>query len=459
MRGAELASLDFADGVSAAVDTDVDMSVLVRTTSSNFSKAGSGTLKAALPSSATAVSVEGGEFQEQTVASNVLASALMHLDASVPESFEYAADSSDDIEFWRDVRGNGHPYAWRDENRYSGYPTLSADERTGLPTVDFGTTVHNTASPDGKKDKWHNYPNSGKALCLSSRLHVREGYLVLRHNDHATFFGCYEQNPFHPNEVYLVDANNSASILKNQTEWHTDEELINPFGYSWADFAVVGKGVHVLSFAITNACSELADYTNCAGIETLVSDRANIAGGLQLSEVVVFDRNLTAAERTSLRKYLEKKWQTADVDLPLPSHALASLSVACGAKASFLGVTEVAALSGTGTVDGDLVLTEDVILRGTYSGTSVDDGLTVNGSLTIPDEGLCAEITVLSKPHGGDYVDLVTAKSISGDISKLRLSLVDALGRPYTKRPAEVRLENGHLRAVFGRFGLSIVVK
>ena len=464
-------SVSFASGVSARLETDVEMEgTIINTASSSLTKAGSGRLAAVLPESVSALTVEAGEYEILSVASNAMASALIHLDATVASSLEYDPSDATKIVRWNDVRGAGRHYAEKNAARYASSPTLLADAQNGLPVVDFGdTTTMGQAS--GDKTAYNNYPNPGKALCFDEKLLVREGFLVLKSSSVSPILGGWDETSFHYDATHIINANTSVnhslSCLKREAEWRVDENEIDIWNYTWTAYQNEGTGYHVLSFAITNDYATVVSKVNCAPVQNLCADRAYQAGGKKYGEVVLFDRSLTVAERAAVRQHLVRKWNTADIGAET-LRSLGSLALSPDATVSLGGIGAVGAFaaSGVGTVASDFTLSEDAAIDATCRGAGDGTQIAVTGTLTLPSvASLTLTVDMPNDPETGSSLDLFTAEFISGSPAGWqRVQLRDASGNPYTRRGAHlsvVTLPNGKqaLRATICANGLFIIFK
>ena len=464
-------SVSFASGVPARLETDVEMEgTIIDTASSSLTKAGSGRLAAVLPESVSALTIEAGEYEILSVASNAMASALIHLDATVASTLEYDPSDATKIVRWNDVRGVGRHCAEKDAARYAGSPTLLADAQNGLPVVDFGdTTTMGQAS--GDKTAYNNYPNPGKALCFDEKLLVREGFLVLKNSSVSPILGGWDETSFHYDATHIINVNTSVnhslSCLKREAEWRVDENEIDIWNYTWTAYQNAGTGYHVLSFAITNDYATAVSKVNCAPVQNLCADRAYQAGGKKYGEVLLFGRSLTAVERAAVRQHLVRKWNTADIGAET-LRTLGSLALHPDATVSLGGIGSVGAFSasGAGTVASDFTLSEnaeiDAVCRGAGDGTQI----AVSGALALPSAAsLILTVDMPNDPAIGTSLDLFTAGSISGSPAGWqRVQLRDASGNPYTRRGAYlsvVALPNGKqaLRVTFCATGLCIIFK
>jgi hypothetical protein len=149
-----------------------------------------------------------------------------------------------------------------------------------------------------------------------------------------------------------------------------------------------------------------------AKVNQLCKERnGNAYGGLKYGEILLYTgAKLSDAEATDVTDYLLNKW-----GLPNADHtgvAYESLEIAAGATLGLPPFSSTAALSGAGTVNGDLALADGFSLK-----VSADTPLAVTGTLTLPASGT-VEISgnVLSYANG-DVVPLVSATAVAGVMS------------------------------------------
>lgn len=470
-REPQIASVRFAAGVDARLETDVDLSVPdVAAASSGLTKAGAGRLTTVLPPNATALTVAEGACVLAPRASMTMSQALVHLDAADGSTFEYDTSNPAKVVRWKDVRGAGHPCAERDLARYADAPTRLDGAQNGLPVVDFGATT-TWGVADGDKTAYDNYPNAGKALCFDRDLLVREGFLVLKSSAYSPILGGWDVWHFHPDATHLInvsqDTDHSLSCLKRACTWRVDDDPIDIWTYTWADYAAAGTGYHVISFAITNDFSTVRPGVNCARVQTLCADRAYVAGGKKYGEVVLFDRSLGADERAAVRQALVRKWNTADIGAAAPP-TLASLTLGDRAAVALGPVAAVGhfAASGAGAVEGGLRLAENAVVDAAYRGADGATAVDVAGTLTLPAAAsVVLAVDASLKPPKGAFVDLFTADAVAGSAARWApVAFRDALGNPHPSGAAAlsvVTLPNGRqaLRATFLARGLYIILK
>ncbi len=224
-----------------------------------------------------------GTVSDKTLPAQLPANPWMHLDASDASSF--GIEESGGVKYvqtWSDVRTNGvyasAPFA---KNR----PVLNAGN--GLPHVDFG--LLNRAQTDGTLDGQHLWWSA-------TNTNLRAVFLVYSDaasGDKQNFIGSLANGlPFHrgPGGKFFDPA--ASAYLRNGTQT-LDGTSVNgvdtilPVGFHVVGLTTLGGGVKGDVFA---------------------RDNLGHAGGQNLSEVVLYDRELTPAECQAAEAYLLYKW-------------------------------------------------------------------------------------------------------------------------------------------------------
>ena len=146
-----------------------------------------------------------------------------------------------------------------------------------------------------------------------------------------------------------------------------------------------------------------------AKVNQLCKERSgNAYGGLKFGEILLYTgAKLSDAEAADVTDYLLNKWGLPNADGT--GVAYEDLEVAAGATLALPPHSSTAALSGAGTVSGDLALVNGFSLK-----VSSNAPLAVTGKLTLPASGT-VEISgdVLSYANDS-VVTLVSAGSVSG---------------------------------------------
>ena len=147
-----------------------------------------------------------------------------------------------------------------------------------------------------------------------------------------------------------------------------------------------------------------------AKVNQLCKDRNSTSytwGGLKYGEILLYTgAELSDAEAADVTDYLLNKW-----GLPNADHtgvAYESLEIAEGATLGLPPYSSTAALSGAGTVSGDLALANGFALK-----VSADAPLSVSGALTLPANGTIEISGDVLSYADNDVVTLLSAGSVS----------------------------------------------
>ena len=211
---------------------------------------------------------------------SVTSEAILWLDAAIPSTL--TVNSSGQVTRWDSRVGSNYAKA-----PASGltYPTFSAMSY-GIPTVDFGVT------------------GSNKDLLLNSRM------TTIR----TVFFAVKIEANI--NAFWLGDSANSLYDFHRGT----DGAYANATTYG-AKFGKVWNGLdEVANFksdipdpSVFNIVTLQMNQNTVAGSLTRDRTQTGRNGGRQLSEIIVFSRTLTDAEREDVIEYLQEKWIEKDV--------------------------------------------------------------------------------------------------------------------------------------------------
>jgi len=224
-----------------------------------------------------------GTASDKPLPAQLPASPWMHLDASDAASFGIEeAGGVKYVQTWSDVRTNGvYAYAPFAKNR----PVLNTGN--GLPHVDFG--LLNRVQTDGTLDGLHLWWSATNS-------NLRAVFLVYSDaasGDKQNFIGSLANGlPFHRGPGGKFFDPRASAYLRDgmQTLDGTTVngvETILPAGFHVIGLTTLGGGVKGDVFA---------------------RDNLGHAGGQKLSEVVLYDRELTPAEYQAAEAYLLYKW-------------------------------------------------------------------------------------------------------------------------------------------------------
>ena len=202
--------------------------------------------------------------------------SIFWLDAAADETL--TVDENGKVVKWVSRKGDGN-YASR---AASTAPSFAATACNGLPAVDFGKT------------------GSGKDMDIATRLTtIRTVFWVLKieKNKGAFWLGDTGNYHFHRNESGNTAGAYAATYSNFNKMWCGENEV------ALTDFPDDTKFIVVAGEMKSNSTSD-----------RLTQDRGQSGrnGGKQLSELICFNRVLTADERLAVTDYLTKKWIDGD---------------------------------------------------------------------------------------------------------------------------------------------------
>ena len=215
-----------------------------------------------------------------------------------------------------------------------------------------------------------------------------------------------QAHPGDPSLPLVTTSGNTSSQMGSiadpaKTEFHKNGVVVNQ------KTEPMGGGYDLYSVKTITAHSMESD--TLGGIHY-----AQSWGGVELGEIAYYERVLTPDEVADAESHLLLKWFNRGGPYRRPAEA-GALSVAAGATLSLSGGAPmtVSALSGSGTVDGDVKfasgggLTAVVAADGTIAPLSVTGGLDVTGG------GVVTLVGDVERLVAGDHV-LAHAASITG---------------------------------------------
>jgi len=348
----EVASLNLRNGCALTVRTNTQVNVKSATLSGTLALAG-GTFGVA----------------SRTTPLAAPAQTAFHLDASTNLTFSGA-----EVTRWDDCSG-GNRYAFS----YSGFgPTVVSNALNGLPVVDFGAI------------------GSKKFLAWNTNVVIRSLFLVTKvANDYSAPIGsCQPMMGVVSHFTRQVSQIWSpvGQLTVRSGACYLDGELVNPgqFTLTLNSFVVLGQVMEGSSIANAFACE--------AYLYTDPSTRANRTGGLQLAEVLIYDRKLTERESLDAQAYLNWKWfgrvspgyaapggsmslasvssstSVGQSTLLIGGDAPVSLGQVSGNASVLLNASVPVAVGNVGTLTGKLALTNTVAsfsVSGTLSALDV----------------------------------------------------------------------------------------
>jgi autotransporter-associated beta strand protein len=264
----------------------------------------------------------------------------------------------------------------------------------------------------------------------------------------------------------------------NNLAFGISSETANLYNYTWGNDITLGirtngtYEIYDFMIASSNGTANLiSGGALSSGSRTLVPNttdsklylgsRPGTASQGNLAEVIVFNRALTAAERTQVEAYLQAKWFMVSTS-PLPSAG--NVALAAGTKLDLNGASQaVAGLSGSGLVTngtlsvngtvapggtnviGTLTLAVPTTLSGTLLADVALDGtsdcLTVQGSLNLKGMALQIQNLTLLKPGKQYVIARCAVNGLTGPFTSTNLDSSRWLVS-YNSAVGEVRLIN-----------------
>ena len=378
-----LPTLNFAQGVTPVVDTDIDAAVDGANWSGELVKRGSGTVNLTSGTGITGFRVEGGVLTN--VVADVSPQFILHLDASVPDTVEMEGDK---VVKWADCDG--------------GANFVAAENGSPEKTAEYSPTKLDAVSlPEGSSMVLNTRITTAKEVFLvwTDVSKASNGHFVL--GDTSDYW-------FHRGENGVLFAS-YAQLVGHSTVWH-DGETVDP-----TKVVPTAEEVHVTAFHVTD--------DKMVKIGTLARDRnqAGRVGGIRYCELLVSDKSIDDGQREVICAALRKKWQ--GIDTPVVSYTrIEPLSVAKGARF----VCEKAVLTptlgaegGTAEIAG-LKLDEGATLSAAASKEGGVSGLAVTGDVVLPAVCTVAVNCDGTRPKGGKYPILKGASMTLPDGASLR---------------------------------------
>ena len=139
-------------------------------------------------------------------------------------------------------------------------------------------------------------------------------------------------------------------------------------------------------------------------------------GGLAYGEVILYSNQLDTAQIDYVEAYLMKKWKNVDTEGYGPLK-VGTLTLDADSTVEVSGDKIVAAnVAGSGTVTGDLAISENASLTAVVGSDGRVGALTVGGRLELP-EVATVSFTGPIKPKRGTY-NLYAAETVAGGVSR-----------------------------------------
>lgn len=302
---------------------------------------------------------------------SVLAGAALHFDAAKDESFVY--DGNGKVSRWKDVRGDGYPYAYQyTQNGFThNLPTRQEKAVKGaLAVVDFGP--YNFAAADA-------VANGSASLWWSFRpTNVCEAFFIetptAEEPNEAVLFGD-------PQEKLFRRAGDGALVRYNRNSSDLAKTAETGLNVRDGDFAINGNRVlpsQIVRGTELRLFSFRARENGYAPLGSFAANYGACFGGVRIGEAVVFTNFLSSAERAAVIAHLKGKWLAADANGAYDVGSWqdqAGQGGVCVAADRALAIREYATAKGTFTKSGpgDLKV-------GRFVGGSVDKVVVSGGS-------------------------------------------------------------------------------
>ena len=415
-EGAAAYALDVAKGEAiTALAVDVGGAL---------SKTGEGTLHLMDYSDPTGtLRVEEGTVVVQSVDPTTRAlpsGAYLHLDASADSTLTKTTSGGiTRVTAWSDP-DSGLTATLKASNSTNA-PRFVENVLNGLPVLDFGV-AKGSQSSGGKGDPTMRFTISRNIHTVFSVLGSRGGGNTILggtagRNDtlatrtsNNTAIGIWRDVQAHPGDPSLplvTTSGNTSSQMGDisdpaKTEFHKNGVVVNQ------KTEPMDGGYDL--YSVTTVTGHKMESDTLGGIHYAAS-----WGGVELGEIAYYERTLTIDEVADAESHLLLKWFNRGGPYRRSAEARA-VSVAAGATLSLFGGAPmtVSALSGSGTVDGDVkfasgggAVTAVVAADGTIAPLSVTGGLDVTGG------GVVTLVGDVERLVAGEHV-LARAASITG---------------------------------------------
>ena len=466
-------SLEFSNDTAAIIDSDADVDMgAVSGGNGSLVKRGSGAVNASTePNAADSMVVEGGTLSLK-IDDALDGRTLFHFDASNADSFStYEGDDGKTyITSWSDSGANGlvacstkyHPYfGLGGSSEYafvSTNPTLAEvvmPDGVARRVVSFGGYRNTRWTDNVGQDSASLYFTRSEGGDPENQTKVREIYVVQKYNESVVAGPCAH---------FIGDLVGNAQKAEAGTRWFmrgsasifdtTYTSLSVQDGYLALDRVPVKasdalpNGWHLMSVGATNSVY----------VDSMMQDRNCNAGGGWIAEMVAFDFELSAEQRSMLERHLMRKWgigeeaQTVQGFEKLVVAKDASLSLTGGCRFT------VSTLGGGGelTVAEQMAIAEGGRLSFEYRAVDDVDHLNINGSL---DLSLLATVRVDvaegATVEAGDWPIL----SATGGITGLDLANVKLDAAVPTKVRTSLYMKDGTLWLRVSKVGTIVIMR
>ena len=384
-----------ADGASVGVPTGATAGVAdLVTMSANVVKTGAGTLAVdrVSPPDVT-IDVQGGDVRFKRLTASVSANpqpaegAYIHLDATANlETYQVQDDAKKYVRSWGDVRPG--------VNRSAVAPTeLSAPRHPfvvsnaageGLDAISFGDI-------GGSWMKFPSWDSYGSSQVLGE---AYAGFMVLKFNSEGSYiplFGSSNSDMMRNDGDYhgRLLSSTYAGPTAAAALWTIDGTIVDPWEYRPQDLRQTSRFI-VVGFSGSEPCrvDGIAKLRASAGY-------ANECGGIQVGEMIVYNRPISDLERRDTEAYLLKKWLGKDHPFTGPQTVTFAFAE---------GIEPVIDTEGDMTVARVQGGTGDVVKRGAGA-VEVDEPICVDGNnwKSISVEGGELVVSVPGEPDDGAY--------------------------------------------------------
>jgi len=391
------------------------------------------------------------------------ASLRLHFDASVASSI--ITNSAGGITRWDDLSGSGDYLVNNNRGSKGAYATNRVNVANGLPMVDLGPLCWTNEGPGMatekdrslylKKSDGNLYTKSDADNGVLSFANCQTALCVIdsRYGGGPLIgqYGISAYPQYSPFPCGIRDSADWEDQRNARYYSHTDKKSGNNWwGGKYTDsqlsdgtliFRVNGVsgnpcttkftgGFEIVSYAYENrqyGCFGLG----CWGDGAASSPRT--ANGLMYGEVVIFSNKLSLAQIELAERFLKHKWM--DVDDSVFYHLVTAGVIALGEGATLSGINgrtfATSALSGVGTVAGDLALEDGATISVATDANGMIVGSTVSGTLTLGNS-LHVNVGGTVKPEIGVY-RICSANAVEGVVNASLLTVTPFPGdaRPY----------------------------
>lgn len=360
------------------------------------------------------------------------AGSVLHFDASQTNTLTIVEEGGKRyVSEWKDCDGTAvAKRGSTDPAAMNNLPFLVENALNGLPVVDFGAFYGDGLSytPSYEPEVY------GDAAWLEldkTYTNVKEAFVLMQ-------------------EVRAYDCESVALGHHSATPWYRDAARQNtaqragvPFGDSYGYFGMYRDGVSLNGRNVAHdRQSNLNQWTvwnvpllatGSSGPRRLMNDRGKRIGGARVAEILVYNRDLTEAERQQTLAYLKHKWlkgmgaETDDVDLGTVSVESpdVTIDVAAGKSAKVDELTERCGEKIVKTGAGELSVAKVTSFAGTVD-VDVQAGTLTIDAVATTDDGAPAENPLVW---------------LAADADSSRFEIETSGGKDYIKCWKDVRAE------------------